>query len=140
MDGSTIYALATPSPTRASPGAVAMVRLSGPRAADALVFLTEPHAFERGHSVREPALPPPRHMALRPFIDPVSGEEIDRGLAVWFEGPATETGETMAELHCHGGRAVVAALLDALAKLGFCRLAEPGEFTRRAFEHGKLDL
>jgi tRNA modification GTPase len=140
MVASTIYALATPWPTRASPGAVAMVRVSGPRAADALLFLTEPHAFERGHSVREPALPPPRHMALRPFLDPVSGEEIDRGLAVWFEAPATETGETMAELHCHGGRAVVSALLDALSKLGFCRLAEPGEFTRRAFEHGKLDL
>jgi tRNA modification GTPase len=140
MDGSTIFALATPTPTRASPGAVAVIRISGPRAADALVFLTEPRAFERGYSVREPALPPPRRMSLRPFLDPLTGEEIDRGLAVWFEAPATETGETMAELHSHGGRAVVGALLDALTGLGFCRLAEPGEFTRRAFEHGKLGL
>ena len=74
------------------------------------------------------------------MFDPLSGEEIDRGLAVWFEAPNTETGEMMAELHLHGGRAVVNAALAAIGKLGFCRLAEPGEFTRRAFEHGKLDL
>lgn len=61
-------------------------------------------------------------------------------MVVWFAAPDTETGEPMAELHLHGGRAVVGAALDALAHLGFCRLAEPGEFTRRAFEHGKLDL
>ena len=73
-------------------------------------------------------------------IDPPSGETIDRGLVVWFEAPNSETGETMAELHLHGGRAVVSGALDAIAKLGFCRLAEPGEFTRRAFENGKLDL
>jgi len=67
-------------------------------------------------------------------------KEIDRGLAVWFEAPNSETGEMMAELHLHGGRAVVNAALAALGRLGFCRMAEPGEFTRRAFEHGKLDL
>ena len=65
---------------------------------------------------------------------------IDRGLIVWFEAPNSETGEHMAELHLHGGRAVVNGVLDAIQKLGFCRLAEPGEFTRRAFEHHKLDL
>ena len=70
----------------------------------------------------------------------MSGETIDRGLAVWFEAPNSETGETMAELHLHGGRAVVGGALEAIAKLGFCRMAEPGEFTRRAFENGKLDL
>ncbi|MBS0521116.1 MAG: tRNA uridine-5-carboxymethylaminomethyl(34) synthesis GTPase MnmE [Proteobacteria bacterium] len=140
MDGPTIFALGTPTPTPARPGALAVIRLSGPRAADALVFLTERRAFERGYSARDPALPPPRHMALRPVLDPVSGEEIDRGLVVWFEAPQSETGETMAELHLHGGRAVVNAALAAIQKLGFCRLAEPGEFTRRAFEHGKLDL
>ena len=59
---------------------------------------------------------------------------------MWFEAPNTETGESMAELHLHGGRAVVGGALEAIRKLGFCRLAEPGEFTRRAFEHGKLDL
>jgi tRNA modification GTPase len=139
-EASTIYALGTPTPSRAHPGAISVIRLSGPRAADALIFLTEPRAFERGHSARDPALPEPRRMALRTVRDPKSGEAIDRGLVVWFEAPNTETGETMAELHLHGGRAVVGGALEAIRKLGFCRLAEPGEFTRRAFEHGKLDL
>ena len=140
MDGTTIYALATPTPSRARPGAISVIRLSGPRAADALIFLTERRAFERGHSARDPALPEPRRMVLRTLLDPLTGEAIDRGLVVWFEAPQTETGETMAELHLHGGRAVVGGALEAIGKLGFCRLAEPGEFTRRAFEHGKLDL
>jgi tRNA modification GTPase len=136
----TIYALGTPAPSRAHPGALAVIRFSGPRAPDALVFLTEPKAFERGSSARDPALPAPRHMVLRSLLDPSSGETIDRGLAVWFEAPHSETGEMMAELHLHGGRAVVGGALEAIGRLGFCRLAEPGEFTRRAFEHGKLDL
>jgi tRNA modification GTPase len=140
MNVATIYALGTPTPSRAHPGALSVIRISGPRAADALVFLTEPRAFERGHSARDPALPEPRRMAVRTLIDPLSGEAIDRGLVVWFEAPNSETGETMAELHLHGGRAVVGSALDAIGRLGFCRLAEPGEFTRRAFEHGKLDL
>lgn len=140
MQGDTIYALATPTPSRTQPGAISVIRLSGQRAADALVFLTERKAFERGRSARDPALPPPRHMAVRPLLDPVTSEPIDRGLVVWFEAPFTETGETMAELHLHGGRAVVAGALAAIARLGFCRPAEPGEFTRRAFENGKLDL
>jgi tRNA modification GTPase len=137
---STIYALGTPAPSRVHPGAISVIRLSGPRAPDALVFLTEAHAFRRGHSARDRALPAPRRMAVRTILDPLSGEAIDRGLVVWFEAPNSETGEMMAELHLHGGRAVVGAALDAIGKLGFCRLAEPGEFTRRAFEHGKLDL
>ena len=140
MDVDTIYALGTPVPSRAHPGAISVIRLSGPRAAEALIFLTERRAFERGHSARDPALPEPRRMAVRSLIDPMSGETIDRGLAVWFEAPNSETGEAMAELHLHGGRAVVAGALDAITKLGFCRMAEPGEFTRRAFENGKLDL
>jgi len=124
----TIYALGTPTPTRAHPGALAVVRLSGPRAGDAVEQLT-----------RKP-LPTPRRMALRTLLDPATGEAFDKGLVVWFAAPDTETGEPMAELHLHGGRAVVGAALEALAHLGFCRLAEPGEFTRRAFENGKLDL
>jgi tRNA modification GTPase len=140
MEVDTIYALSTPVPSRAHPGAISVIRLSGPRAAEALIFLTERRAFERGHSARDPALPEPRRMALRSVYDPTSGETIDRGLVVWFEAPNSETGEAMAELHLHGGRAVVGGALDAIAKLGFCRMAEPGEFTRRAFENGKLDL
>src|SRR3954464_12948612 len=136
----TIYALGTPQPSPARPGALSVIRLSGPRVPDALVFLTERKAFERGHSVRDPSLPEPRRMVVRSLFDPLSGETIDRGLMVWFEAPNSETGEHMGELHLHGGRAVVNAALDAIQKLGFCRLAEPGEFTRRAFEHNKLGL
>ena len=76
---------------------------------------------------------------LRALRDPRSGGILDRGLVLWFPGPASFTGEDMAELHLHGGRAVIAGVLDALGALGL-RLAEPGEFTRRAFENGKLDL
>jgi len=128
MDGSTIYALGTPTPSRAQPGALAVIRLSGPRASDALSILTG-----------KPA-PAARRLALRAIRDPSTAEEIDRGLVVCFEAPHSETGEMMAELHLHGGRAVVSAVLAAIGRLGFCRLAEPGEFTRRAFENGKLDL
>ena len=65
---------------------------------------------------------------------------IDEALALWFPGPRSETGEDMAELHLHGGHAVIGAVLDALGAIDGCRLAEPGEFTRRAFENGRLDL
>ena len=65
MDIDTIYALGTPTPSRAHPGAISVIRLSGPRAADALIFLTERRAFERGHSARDPALPEPRRMVVR---------------------------------------------------------------------------
>jgi tRNA modification GTPase len=140
METATIYALGTPLPSRAHPGAVSVIRLSGPRATEALIFLTERKAFERGYSARDPALPEPRRMVLRSVFDPHSGEVLDRGLAVWFEAPNSETGEMMAELHLHGGRAVVNGVLEAIGKLGFCRLAEPGEFTRRAFLNGRIDL
>ena len=82
MDDLTIYALGTPAPSRAQPGAIAVFRLSGPRATDALLFLTEPHAYERGYSARDPALPAPRRMVVSTVIDPVTAEEIDRGLVV----------------------------------------------------------
>ncbi len=72
--------------------------------------------------------------------DPASVEVIDEALALWFPGPRSETGEDMAELQLHGGHAVIAAVLDALGAIDGCRLAEPGEFTRRAFENGRLDL
>jgi tRNA modification GTPase len=72
--------------------------------------------------------------------DPFAGETIDEALALWFPGPKSETGEDVAELQLHGGRAVVASVLSALGKLEGLRLAEPGEFTRRAFESGRLDL
>src|SRR5215472_11989466 len=103
------------------------MRLSGAEAGPALALLAG-------------VLPPPRRAARRRFADPRTGEAIDDGLALFFPAPNSFTGEDVAELHIHGSRAVIAALLDALAALpGLC-LAEPGEFTRRAFEHGKLDL
>ena len=136
----TIYALATAAPTRRAGAGIAVIRISGKRAGDAYIFVTEPGAFQRGFSARDPSLPSSRRVAVKTIIDPETGEVIDRGLAIWFQGPRTYTGESMVELHVHGGRAVIAAALAALAKLDFCRLAEPGEFTRRAFEHNKLDL
>jgi tRNA modification GTPase len=118
----TIFALAT-APGRA---AVAVVRVSGPDSARALTALAG-------------SLPTPRYAALRTLRDPVSGERLDRALTLWFPEPANFTGEDQVELHLHGGRAVVHAVVRALAGLGL-RPAEAGEFTRRAFENGKLDL
>jgi tRNA modification GTPase len=83
--------------------------------------------------------PPPRHASLR-AIGLADAPLIDRGLVLSFEGPASFTGEDMAELHVHGGRAVIGAVIDAVLTLPGTRLAEPGEFARRAFENGKLDL
>lgn len=117
----TIFAPAT-APGRA---AVAVVRLSGPRAGAALKALAG-------------RLPPARLASLRRLKD-AEGRVIDQALVLWFPGPGSYTGEDSAEFHVHGGPAVVAGLLEALAAQGL-RLAEPGEFTRRAFENSKLDL
>jgi tRNA modification GTPase len=118
----TIFALAT-APGRA---AVAVVRVSGPDSRRALSALAG-------------GLPRPRYAALRTIKDPRSGEALDQALAFWFPGPASFTGEDQAELHLHGGRAAVDAVLEALAGIGL-RPAVAGEFSRRAFENGKLDL
>lgn len=122
MRGDTIYALSS-APGRAG---VAVVRVSGANAAAAVRALT-----------RKP-LPQPRKAVLTRFFD-ASGAAIDGGLLLFFLGPASFTGEDMAEFQVHGGRAVVEALLGALADARL-RPAEPGEFTRRAVENGKLDL
>jgi tRNA modification GTPase len=102
------------------------LRLSGPDTARALAALAG-------------RLPPARSARRRRLIDPQTAEPLDDGLLLWFPAPASFTGEDMAELHLHGSRAVLAAVVAALGRLGL-RLAEPGEFTRRAFENGKLDL
>lgn len=122
-DRATIFALSSGRP----PAAIAVVRLSGPRAAEALTALGG-------------KLPEPRKAALRRLRHPRTKAVLDEALALWFPGPNTETGEDMAELHLHGGRAVIAAVLAELGALPGFRMAEPGEFTRRAFENGKLDL
>lgn len=117
----TIFAPAT----AAGRAAVAVVRVSGPRAHVAVRALAGD-------------LPAARRASVRCLYDS-EGIEIDRALVLWFPAPASYTGEDCAEFHVHGGTAVVGALLRALAGLDL-RLAEPGEFTRRAFENGKLDL
>lgn len=124
MTRQTIFALSS-APGRA---AVAVVRLSGPEAGAALTALSP-----RG-------LPEPRRAVLRRLFDPADGSLLDEALLLWLPGPRSETGEDMAELHLHGGPAVVSGVLTALARLPGLRLAEPGEFTRRAFLAGRLDL
>lgn len=123
MNSDTIFAIAT-GPGRA---AVAVVRLSGPAAAAALTALGGP-------------LPPPRAATLRPLRDPADGRVLDRAMVLWFPEPASFTGEDCSELHLHGSRAVLDAVLGALAALPGCRLATAGEFTRRAYLNGKMDL
>jgi tRNA modification GTPase len=86
------------------------------------------------------ALPEPRSAAVRELRHPSSGELLDEALVLRFDGPASSTGEDIVEFQCHGGRAVVDALLGALGRLDGLRQAEPGEFTRRAFENGRVDL
>ncbi|GGE06866.1 tRNA modification GTPase MnmE [Aureimonas endophytica] len=110
----------------ALPAGIAVVRLSGPDAGAALVALAG-------------TLPEPRRASLRTLRD-ATGGPIDRGLVLFFPGPRSATGEDLAEFHLHGGRAVVAALLDALTRRPGIRLAEAGEFTRRAFANGLIDL
>ena len=117
----TIFALSS----GALPAGIAVVRVSGPQAAQALEYLAG-------------SLPEPRRAVTATLR--WQGEMLDRALVLWLPGPGTATGEDIAEFHLHGGRAVVASVLDALGALPGLRLAEPGEFTRRAFSNGKLDL
>jgi tRNA modification GTPase len=119
----TIFATAS-APGRAG---VAVVRVSGPAARFAV------------QTVSRKAPPPPRRAALR-ALRSGAGEIFDRGLVLWFPAPDSYTGEDVAEFHIHGGRAVLAALIEALAAMPGLRAAGPGEFTRRGVENGKLDL
>jgi tRNA modification GTPase len=108
------------------PSAIAIVRVSGPQAGPAL----------RGLAGR---MPLPR-VATRALLRDATQQPIDDAVVLWFPGPASATGEDVVEFHVHGGRAVLAALFAALSAFADMRTAEPGEFTRRAFENGKLDL
>jgi len=118
----TIFALSSGRP----PSAISIVRLSGPRARATLAGLAG-------------RVPQPR-MATRALLRDPLGQPIDDAVVLWFPTPASATGEDVAEFHIHGGRAVLAALFAALSTFENVRAAEPGEFTRRAFENGKLDL
>lgn len=107
--------------------ALAVLRLSGPHVRDILLAMLG-------------QVPAPRHATLAAFKNASSGEIIDRGLALFFPAPASFTGEDCAEFHCHGGPAVVAAMLRTLESFEGVRPAEAGEFSRQAFENGKFDL
>lgn len=119
----TIFALSSGRP----PAAIALIRVSGPMAHDAGRQLCG-------------ALPEPRTAAVRAVRHPVTAELLDDALVLRFDAPASATGEDLVELHCHGGRAVVDAVLEALRVVDGLREAQPGEFTRRAFENGRIDL
>jgi tRNA modification GTPase len=122
-DRDTIFALSSGRP----PAAIAVIRVSGPSARLSLMATLG-------------RVPQPRRATLGRLRDPVGEEIIDEALVLWFPGPQSETGEDMAELQVHGGRAIVARLLAVLGRLTAFRMAQPGEFTRRAFENGRLDL
>jgi tRNA modification GTPase len=122
-DRDTIFALSSGRP----PVAVAVIRVSGPRARAALETLAG-------------RVPEPRRAAFARLRDWPGGEVIDEAITLWFPAPKSETGEDVVELQVHGGQAVIAAVLAALGRIDGLRPAEPGEFTRRAFENGRLDL
>lgn len=121
---STIYALSSGR----GRAAIAVIRVSGPEAGSALKALSGKDLLM------------PRRATLCKLTDPRSAAAIDRALVLWFPGPASETGEDLAEFHIHGGEATRLALFEALGGMPGLRPADPGEFARRAFVHGKLDL
>ena len=120
----TIYALST------GPGlsGVAIIRISGSKASKIIKSLTSKE------------IPKPRVATLRKINNINTSELIDEGIILWFPGPQSYTGEDMAEIHVHGGRAIILAIQNELAKIKNCRLAEPGEFTKIAFQNGKINL
>lgn len=120
----TIFALASGQ----GRSAVAVIRISGGKTRDILSSVA-------GGVPREA-----RRMMLRTLVEPSTGERLDQALVVWMPGPSSFTGEDQAELHIHGGAAVRTAVVGALLTMDGCRGAEPGEFTRRAFLNGKMDL
>lgn len=120
----TIYALSS----GAGAAGVAVIRISGPATDKVLQML----------GVTE--LPAARYAALHKIVSPKTGDVLDQALVLRFPGPGSFTGEDIAELHIHGGDAVLASVFEALRASGMARMAENGEFTRRAFENGKLDL
>ena len=120
----TIFALST------GPGisGVAIVRVSGPNSLETIKKLTNKE------------LPVPRVATLRKINKINTSELIDEGIIIWFPGPNSYTGEDMAEFHVHGSKAVIEALLSSISSIENCRLAEPGEFTKLAFQNEKINL
>ncbi len=124
MTNDTIFALSSGNGV----SGLAVIRISGPESGPIL------------QSLSGGSLPMPRHATRVSLRDPDNGEVLDDGLVLWFPGPASFTGEDIVELHIHGGRATIDAVSFALSGFENCRLAEPGEFSRRAFDNNKLDL
>ena len=120
----TIYALSSGSGV----SGIAVIRISGKNTSSLLKLLIKD------------GIPKPRVATLTKLKNIKTSELIDQGIILWFPGPESYTGEDMAEIHVHGGKAVVQSMLDNLSTLKDCRLAEPGEFTRLAFQNGKIDL
>jgi tRNA modification GTPase len=120
----TIYALSS------GPGisGIAVIRVSGKNTAEVVKKIT---ASE---------LPKPRLATLTKFNKIITNELIDEGVIIWFPGPNSYTGEDLAEFHVHGSRAVISAMHSSISKIKNCRIAEPGEFTKRAFQNGKINL
>tara|TARA_B100000809_G_scaffold26403_1_gene23119 strand:- start:88 stop:1419 length:1332 start_codon:yes stop_codon:yes gene_type:complete len=120
----TIYALSS------GPGisGVAVIRVSGPETKIVIQKMTKE------------GIPTPRMASLRKLNKINTNELIDEGIIIWFPGPDSYTGEDMAEFHVHGSRAVIDAMHNAISKVKNCRIAEPGEFTRIAFQNGKINL
>jgi Predicted GTPase len=120
----TIYALSS------GPGisGVAVIRISGPESKIAIEKMTNEE------------IPPSRMASLRKVNKINNNELIDEGIIIWFPGPDSYTGEDMVEFHVHGSRAVIDAILSSISKIKNCRLAEPGEFTKIAFQNGKINL
>ncbi len=123
MASDSIFALSSGRP----PAAVSVIRVSGPGAHDA------------GRRIAG-ALPDARFASVRELRNPLTGELLDEALVLRFDAPASATGEDVLELQCHGGRAVVDSVLSVLGSIDGLRQAQPGEFTRRAFENGRIDL
>ena len=120
----TIYALSS------GPGisGIAVIRISGKETSDLIRLITGKN------------LPKPRVATLRKINKINTSELIDEGIILWFPGPKSYTGEDMAEIQVHGSKAVIDALHSSFSKIKNCRLAEPGEFTRLAFQNGKINL
>ncbi len=120
----TIYALSTGSGI----SGIAVIRVSGPKTAEVIKEITRAK------------LPSPRVATLRKFNKNGSKNLIDEGVIIWFPAPNSYTGEDLAEFHVHGSRAVIKAMHASISKIKSCRLAEPGEFTKRGFQNGKINL
>ena len=119
----TIYALSS----GAGISGIAVIRISGPETKTVIAKMTKKQ------------IPPPRMASLRKINKINTNELIDEGIIIWFPGPDSYTGEDMAEFHVHGSRSVIDAVHNSISKVKNCRIAEPGEFTKIAFQNGKIN-